>query len=134
VSGVSLLVAALGVVTMLFGVVDVALPGSVRSAGGGGRGGVVRIVRGMDDKGGGSIQIPGNEGGMPMIGRRPRMRLDVGSESSGPVRSRGLVTLLRGAILALVAGAVFRYHWPLATEAPPEPAPPAPRRRRAAGE
>ena len=134
VSGISLLVLALGVVTALFGIVEVALPGSVRS--GGERGGGVQIMRvGPGGRGGGAaIRVPGMDDGAPMFAQGPRMRIDTGSVATGPIRSRGIVALLRGIILALVAGAILRYHWPLATEALPAPpvetTPPATRRRR----
>jgi hypothetical protein len=120
VSGVSLLVLAFGVITALFGVVDVSLPGSVRSVGG--RGAVVRSIRvgpGMAAGGGVMVAPNRNMGGQMPAG--PGMVMVTRRGSSGSVRSAGIVRILRGVILALVAGAIFWYHWVLAPEPAAEP-------------
>jgi hypothetical protein len=136
VSGASLLVLALAVITALFGVVEIALPGSVGGAGGR-RPAVVRsfgVGPMVGARDGLRIQVPGtdNNGGAPMVAPMPRMGRIIASPAKS-VRSEGIVRLLRGIIVALVAGAVFGYHWPLASEAPAAPpaeAGPTPSRRR----
>ena len=138
-SFIALVVAAIGLVVALNGVVDVVVPGQVRQAG--------ELDRGIDGGrrfgfGGGfqgfSNAVPNRPGPGgtrdPGVTRRPLP--DRSSATAQPrlhatrdVRSRGWVRLLRGLTLALVAGAIYIYHWRLVRperqsvpSAPPEPA------------
>ena len=151
VSFLSLLLAALGVIVALDGLVRVALPSQARYAAGPAVRRVTlqpRVLRDharwpMPMRPGDRMKAPdatpappgagmmqGMDGMQGMQGMMESRKEEPEKDAADVVRGAGLVQLLRGLILFLVAGAVWLYHWrraePRGTPPSAAPAPEAP--------